>query len=271
MFLTPGFKPPSKQTDLWSYLEISMGKAVLRNELRVLQELVQRSYFCWPENAPFETSPRLFTSATRQNALSNFHYLFQIDPSSLPTGDRDVERVIIGAERQVRRSERTPLRARIPRLDRRAMGKHFSKWDLLRATRFGFCEKVEIRRDRESVNCVEKVCVPSGFGPTSPDFYVVNLYHELPPDSGHPRGWDDMASDPEFAYWSDAGDSGIWDDFSDTGDISYWVHEHLADDDRIDSQSLIPQGLDWHSIRVCRCEDDLEIPDHKENCHYMMP
>jgi hypothetical protein len=95
--LNIGDPEPTKPTlDLWERHESQMMDAAKRGSEKELRDLLQVDYFLYPEDVPYGISPRLFRAAAKADVDDlgidwkgpNLHVLFDIDPSSLPRGDR---------------------------------------------------------------------------------------------------------------------------------------------------------------------------------------
>jgi hypothetical protein len=88
---------PTKPTlDLWERHESQMMDAAKCGREKELRDILQLDYFFYPEDAPYRISPRLFRAAAKADVGDseidwkgrNLHVLFDIDPFSLPRGDR---------------------------------------------------------------------------------------------------------------------------------------------------------------------------------------
>jgi len=99
--LNIGDPDPTKPTlDLWERHESQMMDAAKRGSEKELRDILQVDYFFYPEDAPYRISPRLFRAAAKVDVGDseidwkgrNLHVLFDIDPFSLPRGDRALKR-----------------------------------------------------------------------------------------------------------------------------------------------------------------------------------
>lgn len=91
---------PTKPTlDLWERHESQMMDAARCGREKELRDILQVDYFFYPEDAPYRISPRVFRAAAKADVGDseidwkgrNLHVLFDIDPFSLPRGDRTLK------------------------------------------------------------------------------------------------------------------------------------------------------------------------------------
>ena len=99
--LNIGEPDPTKPTlDLWERHESQMMDAAKCGSEKELRDILQVDYFFYPEDVPYKISPRLFRAAAKVDVGDsetdwkgrNLHVLFDIDPFSLPRGDRALKR-----------------------------------------------------------------------------------------------------------------------------------------------------------------------------------
>jgi hypothetical protein len=89
-------EPTNPTLDLWERHESQMMDAAKCGSETELRDILQVDYFFYPEDAPYRVSPRLFRAAAKADVGDseidwkgrNLHVLFDIDPFSLPRGDR---------------------------------------------------------------------------------------------------------------------------------------------------------------------------------------
>lgn len=67
--------------------------AISKCQLDLLQELLEINYFFWPEDAPFKLSPRVLVAAARADDMQALYLLVQIDPTSLPRSEENLQSV----------------------------------------------------------------------------------------------------------------------------------------------------------------------------------
>jgi hypothetical protein len=93
-------EPTEQSMDLWERHENQMMHAAKFGNEKELRDLVQVDYFFYPEDVPYRISPRLFRAAAKADVGDseidwkgrNLHVLFDVDPFSLPRGDRAFKR-----------------------------------------------------------------------------------------------------------------------------------------------------------------------------------
>jgi hypothetical protein len=288
MLSFPGIKPPHpKQTDRWEYLETSMLDAILKEQVLILQGLLEINYFFWPEDAPFKLSPRLFIAAAQQDGDEMLYLLFQVDPTSMPRNERNLRWTAKYLEDHSIITKEDRLAERMKRREHRANGGVYSEEALRLAAQLDCWREYTEQLDEAIAHYVWTGCLMGKHEPLSPDFLVRTRHTRMEgicesrlfgceEDRWLAEKSEHVCSSAKSqeAYDSDLDDWPPWDEF----DLKSWTGTDGLDmydtsalgEDEYPVQCTMPSGLDWVSLSVTRGDDWLLRMDRKEDYHYMM-
>ena len=280
------------QTDIWECLETSMLHAVTKNQVNLLQDLLEINYFFWPEDAPFKLSPRIFIAAARQFHTMPLYLLFQVDPNSLPRSDQRIryEAKHLGEKSAFSRDYRSQRS-----MCYREEGEEQGDESLGPSAQLNRWQQYKERVGEAIDHYVRTGCLMREVDPLSPVFFLHSRQRPVQQISnskslgcGEERWLSDEykhvcdRTQSVEEYEDDFVDLDDCDDFYCIDDGTSWDEaedcvwpETVGLDMPSDSDTLthraIPPELDITSILANRGEDLLVYLERKEDYHYMMP
>ena len=222
--------------------------------------------------------------------MQALYLLFQIDPTSLPRSEENLQSVAKDLQEHSDDLEEHCSQMRQQRRNLKARGKIYNEQELRRAAQSVSFKEYMQNWDDAISHYVRTGCLKMNSNSLLPNFFVLTRRTPVHDICGHklfgaendggfsvdePEHICEMAASVKGDD-SDRSGGASWvesdiDSWSDEEGVDMLDDEEAFSDDEQTNHRRLPSGVDWTSILITRGDEWLIRAQRKEDCPYMMP